>query len=101
MFKKIFKHIFLSNKVETHKYNNLELQNLQDKVSTWNHKADIIQSKFNFILPNYIIDEIIESEEHKDFINLYLLVNCAVINNRITESDGKLIKQYYSLSPAN
>ena len=95
MLKKMFKKKLLSNQIEEIEYKQMELKELKNKVSEWNYMAMKIQSKFDFILPNYIIDEILKNEEKKDYINLHYLVNCAVINGRISENNGKIIKNIY------
>lgn len=71
-----------------------ELKKLQDKISNWNQRAKNIQSKFDFTLPNYIIDEILENERNKDYLNLYYLINCALINGKISNEEAKKIKQF-------
>ena len=77
--------------------NNYELQELKNKVLEWNNKAKIIRDNFNFFIPNYIIDEIILCEKNKDYINLYYLINCAVLNNKISKSNGLLLKKEYTI----
>lgn len=72
-----------------------ELIELQAKILKWNEMAIKIQSKFDFVLPNYIIDEILKNEEKKDYNNLHYLINCAVINGRISKNAGKIIKKFY------
>ena len=72
-----------------------KLEELQKKVLEWNQKAKIIQAKFNFVLPNYIIDEIIEKESHKNYSNLHCLINCAVVSGRLSKDNGLIIKQVY------
>ena len=82
----------LSNEIK-----DVELNKLQSKIIEWNKKAEVIQSKFNFILPNYIIDEIIENESSKNFLNLHYLINCAVLSGRITTNNGKILKKEYTV----
>lgn len=72
-----------------------DFDKLHEDFLEWNQKAKEIQSKFDFILPNYIIDEIIENEQKKTYFNLYCLINCAVINGTISESNKKILKQIY------
>ena len=89
----MLKNFFNKLKILDSKY--YELNTLQHKISEWNEKSLKIQSQFDFVLPNYIIDEIIENEVKKDYLNLHYLINCAVINGRITEKNGKLLKKIY------
>lgn len=74
-----------------------KLEELQKRISDWNLKASKIQSNFDFVLPNYIIDEIIDSQnkQYKNYINLYNLINLAVITGSLSEDNGKIIKQIY------
>lgn len=85
-----------SNSITEREQSRIELEILQKRISEWNRKASIIQSNFDFILPNYMIDEILNNEEKKNYVNLHCLINCAVVNGRITESNGKLLKQIYN-----
>lgn len=72
-----------------------ELNDLQNRIIEFKEKAKKIQSCFDFTIPDYIIDEIIENEEKKEYINLHYLINLAVINGRISKDNGKIIKQKY------
>lgn len=92
MVKKILKGFLITKEQKKFTQINFHGQNLE-----WNKKAKIIQSKFNFILPDYIIDEIIKNEEKKDYLNLNYLINLAVINGRISKDNGKLIKKTYNI----
>ena len=96
MLKKVSKENLLSNKTKEFEYKQNELRKLKDEILEWNKKARKIQSKFNFVLPDYIIDEIIESETKKDYSNLHSLINCAVLNGKLSENNGNIIKQIYS-----
>ena len=68
---------------------------MPEEVKIWNQKASKIQSHFDFAIPNYILDEIIEHEDSVCKDNLYYLINCAVINNRITLENAKKIREIY------
>lgn len=87
-----------SNQITEIEYKQKELTKLKSRIIDWKKKASIIQSNFDFILPNYIIDEIIENERNKDYLNLYYLINCAIINGRLSEENGKVLKQEYLLT---
>lgn len=68
---------------------------MPEEVKIWNQKASKIQSYFDFAIPNYILDEIIEHENSAYKDNLYYLINCAVINNRITLENAKRLREIY------
>ena len=87
--------IMLKNLIKEFEHKQFELNILQDEISEWNDKSIKIQSNFDFVLPNYIIYEILENENTKNYFNLHYLINCAVINGRITEDNGKLLKKIY------
>ena len=88
----MFKDVLQNDKME---YTQKNLKDLQNAINNWNTKFKNIQSNFSFKLPNYIVDEIIDNEDSKDFSNLHYLINCAVINGRISESHGKMLKNSY------
>lgn len=73
-----------------------ETKLLNDKISKWNTKADEIREQFNFFIPNYLIDEIIEKEIEKNYSNLHCLCNMACICGRITNEESQIIKNIYS-----
>lgn len=85
----------LLTKLQDSEFKKAEFERLQEDFFKWNQKAKEIQSKFDFILPNYIIDEIIENEEKKTYFNLYCLINCAVINGTISQNNEKRLKEVY------
>jgi len=66
-----------------------------NEVKIWNKKANEIQAHFNFAIPNYILDEIIEHENNSYKDNLYCLINCAVMNSSITPENAKKIREIY------
>ena len=76
---------------------NLEqhISELKKQIELWNKKATFIQSQFDFIIPNYIIDEIISNEYSKNYSNLHYLINAAVVNKRLTKNNGNILKELY------
>lgn len=54
-----------------------------------------IQNKYDFVIPKYILVELIKPNYDK--IDLCYLVNMAVINERFTEEEGKILKERYCL----
>lgn len=77
--------------------NQSQVVDLQNKSEEWNKKAAEIQLQFDFTIPNYILDEIIEQEnnKYKNKDNLYYLINCAVLNNSLTEENAKKLREIY------
>lgn len=75
--------------------NQLNVVDLQNSILEWNQKAKEIQSHFDFDVPMYIIDEIIEKEDCVNHENLYCLINCAVMNGKISQENARKIKEVY------
>lgn len=73
----------------------IETKNLQNKLDKFNKEKKIIQSRFNFIIPDYLIDEIIESNTTKIYHNLNCLINCAIVNGTLSKENGSILKQAY------
>ena len=68
---------------------------LKKQIKLWQEKANLIQSQFNFNLPNYIIDEIINNESSKNYRNLHILINVAILNNKLSKKDGNILRSIY------
>lgn len=73
----------------------IEIDALQKEINLFKEKKSILQKKFNFIIPDYIVDEIIESDKNNLYINLNLLINCAIMNGQISNENGDLLKKAY------
>ena len=71
------------------------LEELQEIINNRKIKANEIQSNFSFVIPEYLIDEIIEKENAKNYGNLHALINLATLNGRITEENAISLKKYY------
>ena len=79
------------------KHTNLDYNQISEiQIKTKNLQNEFIQSKFDFIIPDYLIDEIIESNRSKFYVNLRHLINCAIINGRISKENGTILKMFYS-----
>lgn len=87
--------INLSEQLNEFEIRKKQIEKLQLEIMEWTDKASIIQSKFNFTLPDYILNEIIENDKSKNYINLHYLINCAVVNQRLSKDNGNIIKQMY------
>ena len=68
---------------------------LKKQIKLWQEKANLIRSQFNFNLPNYIIDEIINNESSKNYRNLHILINVAILNNKLSKKDGNILRSIY------
>ncbi len=77
--------------------NQPDIIDLQNQIENWNKKAKQIQLQFDFTIPNYILDEIIEQEDNKcnGKDNLYYLINCAVLNNSLSKENAKKLREIY------
>lgn len=97
MFNNIFTHKKSTSSDYSTQINNPPEKNLalQATLETWKQKQKIIQSQFDFIIPNYIIDEIIDLEMCKNYSNLHSLLFLAVDNKRLSKEQALLIKQIY------
>ena len=60
---------FFNSMIHTIKLRKKQIEKLQLEIMEWTDKASNIQSKFNFTLPDYILDEIIENDKSKNYIN--------------------------------
>lgn len=56
-------------------------------------KINDIQSQYNFKIPLYILDEIVLENYCKQ--NLNMLINLAVMNNRLSKSNSKILKKVF------
>ena len=85
------------NSVELFKEKRDEIIALQNRIREWKEKAKIIQSQFDFYVPEYVMDEIIEKGDsiYHNYDNLYCLINCAVLNKRISPKNANKIKEPY------
>lgn len=92
MFKRIFnKNNYYNTNTVEHDYNKL-----QESLCHLNKRANELQANFDFYIPDYIIQEIIENEDSKNFVNLHYLINCAVLNEKLSENNANLLKKIYS-----
>jgi len=69
---------------------------LEEKLNMWNLKAEKIREQFDFFIPNYLIDEIIEREIEQNYNNLHYLCNMAYICGRISKKECDIIKKIYT-----
>lgn len=77
-------------------YRNLNVKSLETIIKNREELSNKIQSQFDFKVPNYILDEIIDRQETKSYNNLYALLGLAIFNNRITKEQANKIKSIYN-----
>lgn len=83
----------LFNRIFTnHSKSQCEIIDLQSEIKSWDLKSNEIQANFDFTIPNYIIDEIIDQQSSSNKDNLFALINCAVINGSISMENAQKIK---------
>ncbi len=63
----------------------------QNEIDNFNEDKKTIQSKFNFEIPDYLIDDIID----ENFDSLYALINCAVVNGHLSKENAENLKSVY------
>lgn len=68
---------------------------LKEYIEWMNIERKKIQEKFQFEIPIYILDEIIESRNKHREDNINALINLATINNRINVENAKTLKNEY------
>lgn len=71
---------------------------LKEKIAQLEIERKKIQDNFNFKIPVYILDEIIEEDEKYNVENINVLINLAKINNRISEEDAMILKNEFVFS---
>ena len=54
-----------------------------------------IQKNFNFFIPDYVLDEIVLTQNKHQKLNLLVLINLATINKRLTEEQASELKNKY------
>lgn len=63
---------------------------LWGQVQRFNRLKNKLQVEYGFLIPDYIIDEIINNN---DYDNLCALLNLAVLNKRISKKNARIIKE--------
>ncbi len=58
-----------------------------------NIKYQEIQKHYNFIIPKYILNEIIKPLYDKR--ELCMLINMAIMNERFSDNEGRILKEKY------
>ena len=68
---------------------------LKEKIKQREIQRNQIQNLFDFKIPVYVLDEIIESKDRVLKDNLNAIINLARVNDRISLSEAKILKNHY------
>lgn len=68
---------------------------LLKRIETTKKKEMEIQEKFKFIIPDYVLNEIAESDGRNRIKNINALINLAVLNKRITKENAETLKEVF------
>ena len=79
-----------------------KLETKRIELERYNKEVQLLKSKleqhFEFEIPTYIILDIVE---HEDYEHFCLMINLAVVNNRLSEEQGQIlaneVKQMYNI----
>ncbi len=76
-------------------YSTEELQELLIKMRHIIEQCEEIQKKFEFTIPNYVLEEIVFTKNKMEKCNLHLMINIAFLNNKLTKRQAQKLKKYY------
>lgn len=68
----------------------MDIQYELEKLKVIKEKGALVQEKYNFEIPDYVLQEIVRDRIDKNKIRLF--INLAVENNRITREEGEQLK---------
>ncbi|MBP3596890.1 MAG: hypothetical protein J6J60_05790 [Clostridia bacterium] len=82
---------------------NIEEKNriLKQKIELLERERKKIQDNFEFKIPNYVLDEIIESKGRILKGNLNAIINLARVNDRLTLEEADILKEQFVFNNAN
>ena len=67
-----------------------EIEILKQKNELYDKISKKLSSYFNFTILDYVVLDLIENEDYHHFC---LMVNVAVINNRLSKENGNILKE--------
>ena len=76
------------------KYSIEDTEELIKMVETIETKEKEIQANFDFIIPNYVLREIVITQGRFKRYNVITLINLAKINNRISKKNAEILKKF-------
>ena len=68
----------------------INIEELQEEAKVEKRVKEKMKKYFNFEIPDYIINDIAIEE---DYYHFCLMVNVAVLNNRLSKEDGNTLKE--------
>ena len=68
---------------------------LKEKMIQLEIERKKIQGNFKFKIPIYVLDEIIKLNNMGKKNNLNVMINLAIVNNRISSKEARILKDYY------
>lgn len=72
-----------------------DISYLQERLNYITTQGREIQKKFEFIIPNYVLEEIVDTQSKHQKTNLSAIINLAKINKRLTEEQANKLKEAY------
>ncbi len=74
---------------------------LKQKIEQLEVQREKIQNRFNFKIPVYVLDEIVESNDRVIKDNLNAIINLARVNDRISLKEAEILKEHYVFNNSN
>lgn len=70
-----------------------EIIKMQNIIIENQRKSERLQRKFNFKIPDYVIEELIKDNKDYDVLNSMICV--AIANNRLSKENAQILKRLY------
>lgn len=67
-----------------------EIEGMEKRIELHEKIRNQLGSHFDFVIPDYVISDFIDNEDYHHFC---LMVNMAVINNRLSKENGNTLKE--------
>ena len=72
------------------KENEKEIKEMNQRIELFEKIRNKLSDYFDFTIPDYVISDFIDNEDYHHFC---LMVNMAVVNNRLSKDDGNILKE--------
>lgn len=76
-------------------YSTKDLQGLLAELEFIKAQGREIQKKFEFTIPDYILEEIVLTRNKLEKLSLQIMINMAVLNKRITKGQARKLKNAF------